>query len=136
MTPEQVAAILAARTPGRWFARQDALQREWGQQVGNPGKYRYLAIGKKRDPEVATTVLLAADARAIVTAVNLAEPLLAVAEAARDYSPQLDHDWRCEYRTAEAGWQPGDSPVIRCECGYDELQRALAALDTAMQEEA
>jgi hypothetical protein len=57
----------------------------------------------------------------------------AVAEAARDYSPERDHDWRCEYRTAEVGWQPGDPPVIRCECGFDELQAALAALDIAKE---
>lgn len=74
-----------------------------------------------------------ADARFIVYADRTIEAYEAVVEAARNYSPERDHDWRCEYRTAEVGWQPGDSPVIRCECGYDELQTALAALDIAKE---
>lgn len=76
-----------------------------------------------------------ARSRLATVAVNILPLLLDVAKAADDYSPERAHDWRCEYRTAEAGWQPGDSPIIRCECGYDELQAALAALDTAMEDQ-
>lgn len=123
MTPEQVAATLAARTPGlgeppfhveslAWTTDE-----AWG--LGTTGQVGF--------------VNTLADARAITLAVNLSTHWHAVAEAARRYSPQ--HDWRCEFRTRTAGWQPGGPPVIRCECGCDELQHALAALDTAMEKE-
>jgi hypothetical protein len=57
-----------------------------------------------------------------------------VIAAAREYSPTYDHDWRCEYRTEAVGWKSGDPPVIVCECGYDELRDALAALDALTTE--
>lgn len=56
------------------------------------------------------------------------EALRRVRDAAEAYSPQYDHDWRCEYRTEAAGWKPGEPPVIRCECGYDDLRVARAQL--------
>ena len=57
---------------------------------------------------------------------TLVDALESYREAVLDYSPREDHDWRCEIRTADAGWKPGDPPVIDCECGFDELGRATA----------
>jgi len=51
---------------------------------------------------------------------------------AAGYSPRYDHDWRCEIRTAAAGWKAGDPPVIRCECGRVELDAALEQARAAL----
>ena len=55
--------------------------------------------------------------------------------AVLDYSPREDHDWRCEYRTAEAGWVEGGPPVIRCECGFDALGLAVRDAQDALASE-
>ncbi len=69
-----------------------------------------------------------------MTEPTLRDALKRLVEAWLDYSPQEDHDWRCEYRKADMGWVRGTPPIIRCECGFDELgvvvrdaQDALAA---------
>ena len=54
------------------------------------------------------------------------ETLLDIAEAAGDYAASTgEHYWRCEYRTAEKGWNKGDPPVIVCQCGLDRLIESL-----------
>ena len=60
---------------------------------------------------------------------NALPELAALVAAVEDYSPRYDHDWRCEVRTAEAGWHEGEPPVIDCCCGRVELDASLAALD-------
>ena len=56
----------------------------------------------------------------------LRDALRRLVNAVTDYSPREDHDWRCEYRTEKVGgWKPGYPPVIRCECGFEELGRAV-----------
>jgi hypothetical protein len=90
------------------------------------GRHLYDVPESRRDAAMARD-LLAAHPR------ETTDTLMAVVEAARTYSPRADHDWRCEYRTAEKGWKAGDPPVIDCECGYDRLQEALDALRERME---
>jgi len=110
MTPEQVTAALAARTPGRWvplsgWPRHIVVEGDANKSLGGASdpdedRERYATVIAKvrldditlRDyPEVAARFphrrvhreQSDADARAIVVAVNLADPLWRVAEAAR-----------------------------------------------------
>ncbi|HET7070127.1 MAG TPA: hypothetical protein VFI40_04840 [Nocardioides sp.] len=69
-------------------------------------------------------------ARSIPETQGLRPALARLVKAVEAYSPRDDHDWRCEYRTAEAGYVEGGPPVIRCECGFDDLGLAVRdALD-------
>jgi hypothetical protein len=54
-------------------------------------------------------------------------------DAVLDYSPRYDHDWRCERRTKESGWDGDpDHPVVVCECGFEELGKATAAANDTL----
>jgi len=108
MTPAALAAALAARTPGLWFydsysaifaAGLMVAAEEWpldGEDVADPERYYHEA-----EPLVASVPALhgdsahgrhQADARAIVVAVNLADPLWRVAEAARRVARPPAHE--------------------------------------------
>ncbi len=66
-----------------------------------------------------------------MTEPTLREALKRLVEAWLDYSPQ-DHNWRCEYRKADMGWVRGTPPIIRCECGFDELAAAVLDAQAAL----
>lgn len=66
----------------------------------------------------------------------LREALERLVRAADEYGPREAHDWRCEYRTAEMGWVEGEPPVIKCECGFDDLQAAIVDAQLALKSEA
>jgi len=110
MTPDEVTAALAARTPGRWvplsgWPRHIVVEGDANKSLGGASdpdedRERYATVIAKvrldditlRDhPEVAARFphrrvhreQSDADARAIVVAVNLADPLWRVAEAAQ-----------------------------------------------------
>lgn len=96
---------------------------------------RVVVIEDDHGSELAFRVTLG-DAALIVALVNAADDLIEVAEAARLHLiVKGEHHWRCEYRTAAKGWKKGDPPVIDCECGLDDLDAALAALDARLAEE-
>lgn len=66
----------------------------------------------------------------IVVKVGQVEALLDIAESADTYRSWLgQHHWRCEYRTVAMGWKHGEPPIIKCVCGLDALEAALARLD-------
>jgi len=116
MTPEQVTAALAARTPGPWRERLGSLYPDDPQPGAVPlpdtdliGIWPILA-GENA----------AADARAIVVAVTLADPLWRVAEAARAVSE----------RDGRGGWGSIDDE----ELAWDDLADALAALAATREE--
>ena len=144
MTPEQVTAALAARTPGRWvplsgWPRHIVVEGDANKSLGGASdpdedRERFAAVIAKvrldditlRDhPEVAARFphrrvhreQSDADARAIVVAVNLAEPLWRVAEAARVVA------------------RPGDWDSVDDEdLAWAELRAALAELDAKVEE--
>jgi hypothetical protein len=60
-----------------------------------------------------------------ITPDPIREALRRLVEAVHGYSPRENHDWRCEYRTAERGYVPGGPRVIDCECGFDDLGLAV-----------
>lgn len=121
-TLDDLAAAAEKATPGPWWTpEQDADPAIVYGPDGDEIATVQGNLGKGQDASDNARFIALADPTTVLR-------LVAVVRAADSYSPERDHDWRCEYRTAEAGWQPGDSPVIRCECGYDELQAALAAL--------
>jgi hypothetical protein len=126
MSIERVERALAASTEGQWFAcTWDAME----------VPHVSIVNGDHHPSKDVARDMRAVDARLIAATHNLLPRFIDVVRAAEAYDPGRVHDWRCEYRTAEVGWQQGDPPVIRCECGHDELVAALAALDAAIQEE-
>lgn len=100
------------------------LTAEWGPVVAYAGDSRGIEC------DIYEPVFTATDDGMVV----LPAEALAVVKAAEAYSPREDHDWRCEYRTAAVGWKEGDPPVIRCECGRDDLDSALAAFRSRQPE--
>ena len=116
MTPDDFAAILAARTPGDWF---------WNSYSAIYGGE---AVGDERDPEFPlvshlpvragdlATIQGEKDAAAIVAAVNLAPLLLDLWRAALDM-------WLV-HTTGEGWTDDGGGPDVR-------FQKALAALEAA-----
>jgi len=79
MTPDEVAAALAARTPGPWKAIGYGISgKGTTASVALVGEWEVRSTGKGASPAPDP-----ADARAIVVAVTLADPLWRVAEAAQ-----------------------------------------------------
>jgi len=79
MTPDEVAAALAARTPGPWKAIGYGISgKGTTASVALVGEWEVRSTGKGASPAPDP-----ADARAIVVAVNLADDLWRVSEAAR-----------------------------------------------------
>jgi len=117
MTPEQVTAALAARTPGPWRERLGSLYPDDPQPGAVPlpdtdliGIWPILA-GENA----------AADARAIVVAVNLADPLWRVAEAARAHT---DAECSC----LAVNWtHDDDCALVTTEAALRDALAALAA---------
>lgn len=60
--------------------------------------------------------------------------LIDLAEAALAYDGEYGHPWRCQYRTAAKGWKPGQPPIIECQCGLDNLERALTRFQKGTNE--
>jgi len=164
VSPNEVAAALAARTPGRWvplsgWPRHIVVEGDANKSLGGASdpdedRERYATVIAKvrldditlRDhPEVAARFphrrvhreQSDADARAIVVAVNLADDLWRVAEAARAASGILDA------LDAQAGPPPGPEHLVTVttEAWTDSirprvkvLREALADLDATREE--
>lgn len=109
MTTDTLRSLLSARTPGRW--RSFASGSEGASLVSDKARVARLTSGPL---EKCTT-----DARAIAAAINLAEPLLAVVEAARIVCDPMVQDG------GGARWWEA----------HEDLDIALTALDAAIREE-
>jgi len=121
VTPDEVAAALAARTPGPWKAIGYGISgKGTTASVALVGEWEVRSTGKGASPAPDP-----ADARAIVVAVNLADPLWRVAEAARAHT---DAECSC-LGTNET--HDDDCALVTTEAA---LRKALAALATTQEE--
>jgi len=109
MTPEQVTAALAARTPGPWRQTGTKSKPHW-YITSDTAQVHGNFPSTREDYTPDTTTRWIADARAIAIAVNLADPLWRVAEAARAHTDaecsclgtNWTHDDDCALVTTEA----------------------------------
>jgi len=117
MTPDEVAAALAARTPGPWKAIGYGISgKGTTASVALVGEWEVRSTGKGASPAPDP-----ADARAIVVAVNLADPLWRVAKAARAHT---DAECSC----LAVNWtHDDDCALVTTEAALRDALAALAA---------
>jgi len=124
MTPEQVTAALAARTPGPWRQTGTKSKPHW-YITSDTAQVHGNFPSTREDYTPDTTTRWIADARAIVVAVNLADDLWRVAEAARAHT---DAECSC----LAVNWtHDDDCALVTTEAA---LRKALAALAATREE--
>jgi len=122
VTPDEVAAALAARTPGPWKAIGYGISgKGTTASVALVGEWEVRSTGKGASPAPDP-----ADARAIVVAVNLADDLWRVAEAA-----QAQERLTRQFVSMFGGTGRDERTIL---AALDTLRKALAALAATREE--
>jgi len=125
MTPAEVAAALAARTPGPWRQTGTKTKPHW-YITSDTAQVHGNFPSTREDYTPDTTTRWTADARAIVVAVNLAEPLWRVAEAAQKAWDAAEFE--------DGGFDGECVDYLVPIPAMDALREALADLDANVEE--
>jgi len=125
MTPEQVTAALAARTPGPWRQTGTKSKPHW-YITSDTAQVHGNFPSTREDYTPDTTTRWIADARAIVVAVTLADDLWRVAEAAR-----AQERLTRQFVSMFGGTGRDERTIL---AALDTLREALAALDATREE--